>query len=163
MSQLEERPQTRVLRFEQNRRVFRIGAVLLLGVVVALSYATRGMGQGWWVGALGPLIVMFLGHSRQIILDGPRRMIRHRFGLLLPFVTIGSQEMSQFDRVWIRIVDEGGTDSVDLWFGIGISGQSKNLRLAIRRKHAAAVKTATEIAQLMGVTVVDASGGRLSE
>ena len=84
-------------------------------------------------------------------------------GLVLPSVTIGSQEMSQFDRVWIRVVDEGGTDSVDLWFGIGISGQPKNLRLAIRRKHASAVKTAMEIAQLMGVTVVDASGGRLSE
>ena len=151
----------RVLRFEQNRRVFRFGAALLLVIGVCIAWATRSHGAAWASGVVAPLIILFLGHSHEIVLDGERRVLRHRWGLFLPFVTGSTQDLGRFNRVWIRVVDKGGVDSNDYWFGIGLSGQERHLGLAICRKHAGALEIAAEIAALVGVSLQDESGGVL--
>ncbi len=152
-----------MLRFEQNRRVFRFGAALLLVIAVCIAWATRSQGAAWAGGVVAPLIILFLGHSHQIVLDGERRELRHRWGLFLPFVNGSTQDLGRFNRVWIRVVNKGGTDSDDYWFGIGLAlaGQERDLGLAIRRKHARALEVGAEIAALVGVILDDESGGIL--
>ena len=161
MVQVDSDPRIRVLRFEQNRRIFRFGAILLLLIAVCIEWATRSQGAALAGGVVAPLIILFLGHSHQIVLDGKRRELRHRWGLFLPFVTGSTQDLGGFNRVWIRIVDKGGVDWNDYWFGIGLSGQMRDLGLAIRRKHARALEIGAEIATLVGVGLQDESGGVL--